>query len=92
MIGSKAVAAPEGEAERDAFLSHRAIGVMAAVTAVSIANGYFIQPLLPEIASELPLSRALYGLLPALTQIGLAVGLLALLPLADIVSARRVLI
>ncbi len=65
---------------------------MAAACAASVANGYYIQPLLVEIGASLAMPERLLGLLPAMTQVGVAAGVLFLLPLADILSARRLLL
>ncbi len=53
---------------------------------------YYIQPLLVEVGEALSISSGLAGVLPALSQIGLACGLAFLLPLGDIISARRLLL
>lgn len=77
---------------RQRELTERAVAALAAVSAISVANGYYIQPLLAEVGADVALPHGLLGLLPALFQIGLALGLIALLPLADSFSARRVLL
>ncbi len=74
------------------LLSDRAVALMALACAASVANGYYIQPLLVEIGGSLAMPEKLLGLLPALTQAGVAVGVLFLLPLADTLSARRLLL
>ncbi len=68
------------------------MGVLATVVAATVANGYYVQPLLVQIGAAVDLPAGLVGLLPALTQVGLGIGLVTLLPLADSLSARRVLI
>ncbi len=68
------------------------MGVLAMVVAATVANGYYVQPLLVQIGAAVDLPAGLVGLLPALTQVGLGIGLVTLLPLADRLSARRVLI
>ncbi len=73
-------------------LSDGAVGVLATVVAATVANGYYVQPLLVQIGAAVDLPTSLVGLLPALTQVGLGIGLVTLLPLADSLSARRVLI
>ena len=80
------------ERKADQTLSSRAVGALAIVAAVSVANGYYIQPLLVDIGAAAGLSSGSVELLPALTQIGLAIGLIVLLPLADTHSTRRVLL
>ena len=74
------------------ILSDRAVGLLAVASAVAVANAYYIQPLLVEVGRALSISNGFVGILPALSQIGLAFGLAFLLPLGDIVSARRLLV
>ncbi len=61
-------------------------------SAVAVANAYYIQPLLVEVGGSLAISSGLVGILPALSQVGLACGLAFVLPLGDIISARRLLL
>ncbi len=72
-------------------LSDRAVGLLAVASAVAVANAYYIQPLLVEVGGTLSISGHLVGLLPGLSQIGLACGLAFLLPLGDVMSARTLL-
>ncbi|MBE7209863.1 MAG: MFS transporter [Gluconacetobacter diazotrophicus] len=72
-------------------LGNGAVGLLAVAAAIAVANGYYIQPLLLDVSRSLAIPRGLVGILPALSQIGLACGLAFLLPLGDIVSARRLL-
>jgi predicted MFS family arabinose efflux permease len=83
---------PRDRAADNGFLGNRALALMAAACAASVANGYYIQPLLVEIGASLAMPERLLGLLPAMTQVGVAAGVLFLLPLADILSARRLLL
>lgn len=55
-------------------LSDRAVGLLAVVSAIAVANAYYIQPLLVEVGGELSISSGLVGILPGLSQIGLACG------------------
>ena len=73
-------------------LSDRAVGLLAVASAVAVANAYYIQPLLVEVGGALSISSGLVGILPGLSQVGLACGLAFLLPLGDIISARRLLL
>ena len=75
-----------------AVLSDRAVGLLAVASAVAVANAYYVQPLLLEVGEAVSISRGLVGVLPALSQVGLACGLAFLLPLGDIISARRLLL
>ena len=73
-------------------LSDRTVGLLAVASAVAVANAYYIQPLLVEVGGAFSISSGLVGILPGLSQIGLACGLAFLLPLGDIISARRLLL
>lgn len=72
-------------------LSPNAVGMLGVVTAVAIANGYYVQPLLPLMVASVSLPHALTGILPALSQFGFVIGIITVLPLADSLSARHVL-
>jgi len=77
---------------QDRSLSGGDVRLLAMVAGVAIANGYYVQPLINIISPSIGLSPLLWGLLASLTQLGLATGLLILLPLADIVPTRRLMI
>jgi predicted MFS family arabinose efflux permease len=70
----------------------RVIGVMAAAAGLIGANIHYNQPLLPAIAAGLELTPAAVGILPAVTQAGFAISLLILLPLADSLDRRRLIL
>jgi predicted MFS family arabinose efflux permease len=72
-------------------LGRGSIRVLAAACGVAVANANYAQPLLVDIARSFGLSDATVGLIPALTQFGVAAGVLFLLPLGDFISARRLL-
>lgn len=56
---------------------------MAASTGVIVANIYYIQPLLADIASAFNLTVTKVGFIAMLTQIGTALGMLFFVPLGD---------
>ncbi|MCE7796261.1 MFS transporter [Sphingobium sufflavum] len=56
------------------------------------ANGHFSQPLLPVMAHSFGVTPAMMGALPAITQFGLAVGLLTVIPLYDMFERRRAIV
>ncbi|EAQ30242.1 Twin-arginine translocation pathway signal [Erythrobacter sp. NAP1] len=60
--------------------------------AVVIANAYYIHPIIGEVAAHFGVSEARIGIVPALNQLALAVGILLLLPLGDIYSNRSLCI
>jgi predicted MFS family arabinose efflux permease len=66
--------------------------LLAAGCGLSAANLYYSQPLAGPIGAALGLSPAATGLIVTLTQIGYGLGLLLIVPLADIVENRRLLV
>jgi predicted MFS family arabinose efflux permease len=58
---------------------------------IIVANIYYTQPLVGMIAPSIGLSPRLASLMVTLTQLGYAAGLLALVPLGDILENRRLL-
>ncbi|WP_431794967.1 MFS transporter [Microbacterium enclense] len=56
------------------------------------ANVHYSQPLLPVIALSLGVAPELVSALPAATQLGFALGLLIVLPLADMLDRRRLVV
>ncbi|MFD9030685.1 MFS transporter [Streptomyces sp. NPDC059567] len=63
--------------------------VMAVAGAVTVANIYFPQPLLDAIAQGLGVSQHTAGLVSSAAQLGYALGLLLIVPLADTARLRR---
>lgn len=55
------------------------------------ANIYFAQPLIEPIAQTLALHAGLAGLVMTLTQLGYGAGLILLVPLADVIENRRLI-
>ncbi|MDV3456105.1 MFS transporter [Sphingomonas sp. HF-S4] len=68
------------------------IGMLAVAGGFVAANGHFSQPLLPAMAHDFGVPAAAMGVLPAVTQLGLAVGLLTVLPLYDLFERRRTIV
>ena len=73
-------------------LSKSLVLVMAAAGGIAVANLYYIQPLLAEIARYFHVSQVNVGSVAMLTQIGYALGMLAILPLADIREKRALIL
>lgn len=65
------------------------VWLLAVATGAIAANLYYVQPLLHLIATTFGVGNDVVGLLVTVTQIGFAVGLVLLLPLADVVNGRR---
>ncbi|MDT7725491.1 MAG: hypothetical protein QOI21_2067 [Actinomycetota bacterium] len=67
----------------------RAITVVLAVACgATVANLYYAQPLLAEIASTFRVSQGNAALVVTLTQLGYALGMIALMPLGDLLENR----
>ncbi|MFF3518053.1 hypothetical protein [Streptomyces sp. NPDC002573] len=66
------------------------IPVFAAATAVTVSNIYFTQPLLERIAQGLGVSSAAAGIVATAGQIGYALGIVVIVPLADLARLRRI--
>ena len=70
-------------------LAPAALRTFAFAAGVSVANFYYVQPLLVDIGKSFGLGEAAMGLVPTLTQLGLGLGVLLLLPLGDVIDNRR---
>lgn len=56
---------------------------LAAITGATVANAYYIHPIISEVADGFGVSDAAIGVVPAFNQLALALGILLLLPLGD---------
>lgn len=63
--------------------------MIATATAVVTANAYYIHPIIARVAEHFNVNDAMIGMVPALNQIALALGIFLLLPLGDWISNRR---
>jgi predicted MFS family arabinose efflux permease len=63
--------------------------LFSAACGFTVANIYYAQPLIGLIAPELGLQAELAGLVMTLTQVGFGLGLLLLVPMADVFENRR---
>ncbi len=77
--------------EQKSSLSEAALLVMAACAATSVANVYYVQPLLDVVAQEFSISNAAVGGVITATQLGCALALLFVVPLGDLLN-RKVLL
>ncbi|HSM54216.1 MAG TPA: MFS transporter, partial [Erythrobacter sp.] len=64
-----------------AYLSRAQEFGLAATTAVVTANAYYIHPIIGEVARTFGVDHAAIGIVPALNQVALALGIFLLLPL-----------
>jgi predicted MFS family arabinose efflux permease len=65
---------------------------MSLACAISVANLYYSQPLLSEIARSLGVSGDRVAYLPMWTQAGTSLGMLAFVPLGDMFPRRRLIV
>ena len=65
---------------------------LAVAAAVVTANAYYIHPIIGDVADHFGVGHAQIGLVPALNQLALALGILLLLPLGDRFSNRSLTI
>ena len=72
--------------------SRRLIWLLTIATGASVANLYYNQPLLSDIARTFHASPREVGSIATLTQAGYAVGMLLFVPLGDVVERRRLIV
>ncbi|MBL4935552.1 MFS transporter [Clostridium sp. YIM B02515] len=72
-------------------LSNLLITVMAIACGLTVANLYYIQPLLADMAKTFNVSEISVGSAAMLTQIGYAAGMILILPLGDIKEKRNLI-
>ena len=70
----------------------RAVWGMAVASGATVANLYYNQPLLPEIARGFGVPDHAIGLIPTLTQVGYGAGMLLVVPLGDSHERRRLVL
>ena len=82
---------PISEVSDTAAPSAALVFFLAASCGIIVANIYYSQPLVGLIAPAIGLRSGTASLVVTLTQLGYAAGLLALVPLGDIIENRRLL-
>lgn len=70
-------------------LSRMEVFFLATASAVVTANAYYIHPIISLVAKDFGIDQGLIGIVPAMNQIALALGIFLLLPLGDMVSNKR---
>jgi len=82
---------PISEVSKVAAPAAAMVFFLAASSGIIVANIYYSQPLVGLIAPSIGLHNAAASLIVTLTQLGYAAGLLALVPLGDVIENRRLL-
>lgn len=78
--------------EAKPILTKLLILVMSIACGLTVANLYYIQPLLADIAKTFDVNQLSIGFAAMLTQIGYAVGMIFILPLGDIKEKRNLIV
>ncbi|WP_419801270.1 MFS transporter [Mucilaginibacter sp.] len=78
-------------AETNPGLSKLTLWVMTVATGLVVANLYYSQPLLDDIARTFRVSNGSAGYIAMLTQIGYATGMLFLIPLGDMLKRKKLI-
>ena len=76
---------------RSTILSQTLVLLMATATGIAVAGNYYAQPLLHTIAAEFGLTQASAGAIVTTAQLSYGLGLILLVPLADILERRRLI-
>jgi predicted MFS family arabinose efflux permease len=77
---------------RQPDVSPGTIFTLAAACGLLVANIYYAQPLIAEIAQSLGLATGAAGLIVTMSQIGYGLGLLFVVPLGDLVENRKLIL
>ncbi|QDK37752.1 MFS transporter [Bdellovibrio sp. NC01] len=73
------------------LLKDSTVWIMATATGLSVANLYYNQPLLAEMQTSFGASVKDIGIIPTLTQVGYALGMLFLVPLGDMFERKKLI-
>ncbi|MTT32201.1 MFS transporter [Terrilactibacillus sp. BCM23-1] len=75
---------------------HRKTNFLIFLLAIScgslVANLYYTQPIIEFISKDLHMSSHLSGLLTTLTQVGYGLGLFFLVPMADLIKSKKIIV
>jgi len=86
------VVASSPEPVAPAPLPWASVVLLATAGAIAVANVYYLQPLLELIAEDFHVSAQTAGMVSVGMQTGYALGILALVPLGDVLDRRRLLV
>jgi predicted MFS family arabinose efflux permease len=88
------LAAPPGapSATEPPPLPRRTVWILAVACGLAVANLYFVQPLLADLATEFDVPAGQMGLAATLSQVGYGLGLLLIVPLGDVLERRGLIV
>ncbi|PRC91789.1 MFS transporter [Solimicrobium silvestre] len=66
--------------------------LMSLATGISVASNYYVQPLLHTIAAYFRITNSTAGLIVTSAQIAFALGLMLLVPLADLIERKKLIV
>lgn len=66
--------------------------LMSAMAGLTVANLYYVQPLLEMIRTDIGTDDALANMIAVVTQVGYALGLLLIVPTGDLISRRKIIV
>lgn len=66
--------------------------LMSAMAGLTVANLYYVQPLLEMIRTQLDTTDSLANMIAVVTQVGYALGLLFIVPTGDLISRRKIIV
>ncbi|NEI82248.1 MFS transporter, partial [Rhizobium leguminosarum] len=78
-----------GESTPHSQLTRGTLPMLAAACGITVGNVYLCQPLLDQMAVSLRVPEQTAGLVAVGAQVGYALGILFVLPLADVIASRR---
>jgi len=80
------------ETRNHSTLKQGTVWIMAIACGGTVANIYYNQPLLAQMGQNFHVSSGQIGLIPTLTQIGVALGMFLFVPLGDMLERRRLIV
>lgn len=78
--------------DHQSTLSLSTVWIMTVATGLSVANLYYNQPLLADLQRTFGVTVKEVGIIPTLTQVGYALGMIFLVPLGDMIERRRLIV
>ena len=73
-------------------LSKTVVALLAVTCGAAVANLYYVQPLLNQVAGDFGVSQTASGLLVTASQVGYVLGLAFVVPIGDLVERRRLIV